>query len=58
MTARKTITFDLSWNHGLRHEDILKAVDVPFVYIHAKEMPGPDGVNMSAATREQAGRAV
>jgi pimeloyl-ACP methyl ester carboxylesterase len=50
--------YNLSWNHGLRHEDILKAVDVPCVYIHAKEMPGPDGVNMSAATREQAERAV
>lgn len=50
--------YDLSWNHGLKHEDILEAINVPCVYIHAIEMPGPNGVNLSAATREQAERAV
>ena len=50
--------YDLSWNHGRKHEVILKAIEVPCVFLHAKEMPGPDGVNLSATTREQAERAV
>ncbi len=50
--------YDLSWNHGLKHEDILEAIEVPCVFIHAIEMPGPNGVNLSATTREQAERAV
>ena len=50
--------YDLSWNHGLKQEDILEAIEVPCVFIHAMEMPGPNGVNLSATTREQAERAV
>ncbi|MBO4636672.1 MAG: alpha/beta hydrolase [Clostridiales bacterium] len=49
--------YDLSWNHGLRQEDILADIEVPCVYIHAKE--GMEGdVYLCAATREQADRAV
>lgn len=29
--------YNLSWNHGLTHEEILSALEVPCVYIHAKE---------------------
>ena len=50
--------YDLSWNHGLRHEDILTAIDVPCVYIHAKENIHENGTFLCAASREQAERAV
>ena len=50
--------YDLSWNHGLRHEDILSAIKVPCVFIHAKESVDQNGVYESASTREQAERAV
>ena len=50
--------YDLSWNHGLKQEDILKAIKVPCLYIHAKENVAPDGTYLCAASREQAERAV
>ncbi|MDD6473528.1 MAG: hypothetical protein PUF62_10950 [Bacteroidales bacterium] len=50
--------YDLSWNHGLTHEEILTAIDVPCVYIHAKETVHENGTFLCAASREQAERAV
>ena len=50
--------YDLSWNHGLKHEDILSSIHIPCVYIHAMEVLDQNGINMAAATREQAERAV
>ena len=50
--------YDLSWNHGLKQEEILSAITIPCVYIHAKESVDQNGINLSAATREQAERAV
>ena len=50
--------YDLSWNHGLRHENILAAIDVPCVYLHAKETKHENGTYLCAASREQAERAV
>lgn len=50
--------YDLSWNHGLTHEEILAAIDVPCVYIHAKETVHENGTYLCAASREQAERAV
>ena len=50
--------YDLSWNHGLTHEEILKAIEVPCLYIHAKENVASDGTYLCAASREQAERAV
>ncbi|WP_049555065.1 MULTISPECIES: alpha/beta fold hydrolase [unclassified Granulicatella] len=50
--------YDLSWNHGLKHEDILSDIEVPCVYIHAKEQVAYDGTYLCAASREQAERAV
>ncbi len=49
--------YDLSWNHGLRHEEILSAIRVPCIYIHAKESMDKNGVYECAASREQAERA-
>ena len=50
--------YDLTWNHGLKHEQILSDVKVPCVYIHAKEMLHENGTYLCAASREQAERAV
>ena len=50
--------YDLSWNNGLRQEDILSAIEVPCVYIHAKENVHENGTYLCAASREQADRAV
>ena len=50
--------YDLSWNHGHKHEDILSAIKVPCLFLHAKEAVDPNGVYECAATREQAERAV
>ena len=50
--------YDLTWNHGLTHEQILSDLDVPCVYIHAKENVAEDGTYLCAASREQAERAV
>lgn len=50
--------YDLSWNHGYTHEEILSAIEVPCVYIHAKESIADTGVYLCAASREQAERAV
>ena len=50
--------YDLSWNHGHRHEEILRSIEVPCLYIHAKENVADDGTFLCAASREQAERAV
>lgn len=50
--------YDLSWNNGYTHEQILSDIDVPCVYLHAKESVAESGVYLCAATREQAERAV
>ena len=49
--------YDLSWNHDLTHEEILSAIEVPCVYIHAKENIHENGTYLCAASREQAERA-
>lgn len=50
--------YDLTWNNGYTHEEILSAIEVPCIYIHAKETIAETGVCLGAATREQAERAV
>ena len=50
--------YDLTWNNGLTHEQILSDINVPCVYIHAKEGIDQYGVYLCAASREQAERAV
>ena len=49
--------YDLSWNHGYAHKDILSAIKVPCVYIHAKESVHENGTFLCAASKEQAERA-
>ena len=49
---------DLSWNHGYKQEQILSDIEVPCVYIHAKENIAENGTYLCAASREQAERAV
>ena len=50
--------YDLTWNHGYTHEQILSDIEVPCVYIHAKESISENGIYLCAASREQAERAV
>lgn len=50
--------YDLSWNHGYTHEQILSDINVPCVYMHAKENISETGVYLCAASLEQAKRAV
>lgn len=50
--------YDLSWNHGITHEEILSKISAPCVYIHAKETVHENGTFLCAASREQAERAV
>lgn len=50
--------YDLSWNNGYTHEQILSDIEVPCVYIHAKEAISENGVYLCAASQEQAQRAV
>lgn len=49
---------DLSWNHGIAHERLLSNINVPCVYLHAKESVSDTGVYLCATSHEQAGRAV
>lgn len=50
--------YDLTWNHGYTHEEILQNIKVPCVYLHAKETVHESGTYLCAASREQAERAV
>lgn len=49
--------YDLSWNNGYTHEEILSRIEVPCVYLHAKESISRTGVYLCAASKEQAERA-
>ena len=50
--------YDLSWNNGYKHKDILSKINVPCIYIHAKERISDTGVYLCAASKEQGLRAV
>ncbi|MDD5935829.1 MAG: alpha/beta hydrolase [Clostridiales bacterium] len=50
--------YDLTWNNGFKHEDILSDIKIPCVYLHAKESQAKNGTYTCAATKEQAERAV
>lgn len=49
--------YDLTWNNGITHEQLLSDIEVPCVYLHAKEKKADNGVYLCAASREQAERA-
>ena len=50
--------YDLTWNNGLTHQQLLSDLKVPCIYLHAKESSSDNGVYLCAASREQAERAV
>lgn len=50
--------YDLTWNHGVTHEQMLSDIDIPCVYLHAKENVAENGIYLCAASKEQADRAV
>lgn len=50
--------YNLTWNNGITHEQMLSDIEIPCVYLHAKEEMAENGVYLCAASREQAERAV
>lgn len=50
--------YDLTWNNGVTHEQMLSDIEIPCIYLHAKESTAENGVYLCAASREQAERAV
>lgn len=50
--------YDLTWNNGIKQEDILSNINIPCVYLHAREGIADSGVYLCAASKEQAMRAV
>ena len=50
--------YNLTWNNGHTHKQILSDIEVPCVFIHAKESVSENGIYMCASKREQAERAV
>lgn len=50
--------YDLTWNNGITHERLLSDIEIPCVYLHAKEGKADNGVYLCAASKEQAERAV
>lgn len=50
--------YNLSWNNGYSHKEILENIEVPCIYLHGKEEIAKTGVYLCAATKEQAERAV
>ena len=50
--------YDLTWNNGYAHKQILSDIKVPCVFLHAKESISDDGVYLCASSKEQADRAV
>lgn len=50
--------YDLTWNNGVAHEQLLSDIKVPCVYLHATEKTAENGVYLCAASKEQADRAV
>lgn len=50
--------YNLTWNNGITHEQMLSDIEIPCVYLHAKEGVAENGVYLCAASREQAERAV
>lgn len=50
--------YDLTWNNGITHEQLLADIEIPCIYLHAKEEKADNGVYLCAASKEQAERAV
>lgn len=50
--------YDYTWHSGIAHERLMSDINVPTVYIHAKESYTPDGILQCAASFAQADKAV
>ena len=50
--------YDYSWHAGIPQSKLMADIDVPAVYIHARESYTQDGILQCAASRAQADRAV
>ena len=50
--------YDLSWNHGYHHSKILSNINVPCLYLHAKEGKADTGVYLCASSNDQTNKAV
>ncbi|AGL02823.1 alpha/beta fold hydrolase [Desulfoscipio gibsoniae] len=50
--------YDYTWHAGIRHEDLMRDIKVPTVFLHAKDNFTEDGILMAASTDEQARKAV
>lgn len=50
--------YDLTWNHGYTHKQILSDINVPCVLIHEKENIDADGMYLCATSDENAKKAV
>lgn len=49
--------YDLTWNNGVTHEQLLSDIEIPCIYLHATENVAENGVYLCAASKEQADRA-
>ena len=49
---------DYSWHNGIAHENLMRDISVPTIFIHANEAYTDDGILMAASSNEQARRAV
>ncbi len=50
--------YDFSWHNGLEHENLMRDISVPTIFIHAEEAYTDDDILMAASSNEQARRAV
>jgi hypothetical protein len=50
--------YDYSWHSGIAHEDLMRDISVPTVFLHTEEAYTDDGILMAAVSNEQARRAV
>ena len=50
--------YDYSWHNGIEHENLMRDISIPTVFIHADEAYTDDGILMAASSNEQARRAV
>ena len=50
--------YDLTWNHGFTHKQILSDIHVPTILLHEKENIDSDGVYLCATSDENARKAV
>lgn len=50
--------YDYSWHHGIAHETLMRDIDVPTVFLHARDAYTKDGILMAASSNEQSRKAV